>query len=321
MLRTVFVATLVVGIAAGLSSADVFSVDPSSGLRASSLYGFSSGEYPVTPSLHVPGSVFPLRLTDDLDAVSNGLDAVSQHDVLFFSVGRTSQGLSGSAVAAQALLNQQASDIFMTCMSDGDTPCPPTGYNALHINQKQMALSPLIDNTTANSSAQANLNAYSRDDFDSNGDTYPDVPVYFSLAAGSPSLSSPYGATAADILTYSPYTGTTTTAFNFTQLGLQSSDDLDALAMYAYTTPKCKPAAYFSLAPNSPTLIAGGYSAADIFYTTFNGTFARVYTAAQLGLLETDNVDALESNTAPEPTTLLLLSLAGIGTTIMRRRK
>jgi hypothetical protein len=321
MLRTVFLSTLVVAAMSCLVSADVFSVDYESTLNASSLYGFSNGNPPITPSVHVPGAVFPLLLGDDLDAVSNGFDAVTKHDALFFSVDRTSQGLPGSAVAAQALLYQQASDIFVTSTSNQRTYTTPQGQNALHMNQDNLALQPLIDETIPNTGAQENLDAYSRDDLDLNGDRYPDIQVFFSLAAGSPSLSSPYGATAADILAYNPYSGMTGIAFTSTQLGLQATDDLDALAMYAVTTLTCKPAAYFSLAPNSPTLIAGGYSPADIFYTTFDGTFARVYTAAQLGLLETDNVDALETNaySVPEPTTIAMLSLIGIGSTMLRR--
>jgi len=57
----------------------------------------------------------------------------------------------------------------------------------------------------------------------------------------------------------------------------------------------------FSLAPNSPTLIATGKSAADIFYSTFNGTYSVFAPASALGLLSIDNVDAADIAPAPDP--------------------
>jgi len=52
--------------------------------------------------------------------------------------------------------------------------------------------------------------------------------------------------------------------------------------------------ALFSLAPGSPSLIAGGYSPADVFITAFGGSFSLYASAGSLGLLPTDNIDALE---------------------------
>jgi hypothetical protein len=88
------------------------------------------------------------------------------------------------------------------------------------------------------------------------------------------------------------------------QLGLLEDDDIDALALDVNFNNDGVVEALFSLAPNSPSLIAGGFSAADVFYTKFDGTFQLagpaninfpfVLTANNLGLLDNDNLDAFD---------------------------
>jgi hypothetical protein len=89
--------------------------------------------------------------------------------------------------------------------------------------------------------------------------------------------------------------------------------------------------ALFSLAPGSPTLTTFGYSPADVFYTDFQTVFAaddlmdykyKVFaTAAQLGLLPGDNLDALDIFLAvPEPSALAMLLLTA-GCLASTRRK
>ena len=74
--------------------------------------------------------------------------------------------------------------------------------------------------------------------------------------------------------------------------------------------------ALFSLAPGSASLLQtpNNLSAADIFFTDFNGSFTTYLTAADIGLLHDDNVDAL-----PEPATLTLLAVGGLA--MLRRRR
>ena len=52
--------------------------------------------------------------------------------------------------------------------------------------------------------------------------------------------------------------------------------------------------ALFSLAPGSPSLGGGLFSPADIFVTIFAGTNTLFLPAAAIGMLPTDNVDALD---------------------------
>jgi hypothetical protein len=78
--------------------------------------------------------------------------------------------------------------------------------------------------------------------------------------------------------------------------------------------------ALFSLAPGSPTLGALGASPADVFITTFNNVSVVHYPAGSLGLLPTDNVDALEVQ-IPEPICLALLLAGAAGMVIRRQRR
>lgn len=94
-------------------------------------------------------------------------------------------------------------------------------------------------------------------------------------------------------------------------MGLQAGDVIDALAI-SDILPGSVPQqpngilnvsqdeVLFSLAPGSPSLSAaacgvlGGCSPADIFYSSFNGSFVRRYSAAVMGLQASDNLDALD---------------------------
>jgi hypothetical protein len=74
--------------------------------------------------------------------------------------------------------------------------------------------------------------------------------------------------------------------------------------------------ALFSLAPGSPSLgimdpfLGRPLSGADVFVTDFDGTFALYATAESMGLSFADNVDGLDVQATPEPSSLLLALLA-----------
>jgi hypothetical protein len=115
--------------------------------------------------------------------------------------------------------------------------------------------------------------------------------VYFSLQGS------------ADILIWTPGVGIGNYRTS-AQLGLGNNDDIDALALDVNFNNDGVVEALFSLAPGSPSLIAGGFSAADVFYTKFDGTFQLAgpaninfsfeLTASNLGLLDDDNLDAFD---------------------------
>lgn len=87
-------------------------------------------------------------------------------------------------------------------------------------------------------------------------------------------------------------------------IGLGAGDGIDALALDVAITGDGKVEALFSLAPGSPSLLALGGSAADIYYTDFDGSFeiagpgnidfAFALNYANLGLLFSDDVDGID---------------------------
>ena len=281
-LRVTLVAAVVCGWAAMPAPADIFSVDR-----------FSVSADPA--DLLVPGpfvhvwrvnlGLNPAPFVDDVDALSQGLDAVTfEHcgDIIHFSVDRWS-----------SLGPMAPSDTYVT-VNQG-VMWVPVGFHALDVPAVQFGLLPREDN----------LDAYSMEEFDYDQDRSQDVPVFFSLDAASPSLG---GLSPADILV-SQVPGIFSVFQPFQNMGLLADDDLDALALN--TGVAGLPRAYFSLAPGSPSLALSGASAADVFYTAFGGGSVVAYPAGWLGLLPDDNVDALETNAwVPEPSALLLLMAA-----------
>ena len=226
---------------------------------------------------------------DDIDALSFGADTIPNANPIAFSVAPGSQGVAGSAVAAQAACSppEPQADEFTsgrngtnTLVLDGDgqgSGCP--GGFGLGLTER-----PVSDNLDA-------LDGHPPDFVDTNGDGQLDLPVYFGLAPNSPSLTA-LGATSADILWtigFSPgvYASAAT-------LGLQPTDVIDGLCL----VDRGQTAVYdpgldsilFSLKAGSPTLTAIGASAADVLVP---GPSVR-YRAAELGLLSSDDLDAMK---------------------------
>ena len=114
---------------------------------------------------------------------------------------------------------------------------------------------------------------------DTNGDGYPERPVFFTLVAG-PTLSL-IGATMADILMKDPYSPPLWPPMIYTpasHLGLNGNgpnpDVIDGLMLYdngdrtllGVPTFGCGDWAWLSLAPNSPTLLPLGATPADVLF-------------------------------------------------------
>ncbi|MCH8994957.1 MAG: hypothetical protein IH959_08345 [Chloroflexi bacterium] len=236
---------------------------------------------------------------DDLDALSWGADFTPAIDMLLaFSVAPGSDGLPGSAVAAQAACTpaQPQADEFSTTIDgtniivfDGDglnSDCPgglPIGL----IEQ------PESDDLNA-------LTNLSPSVVDTNGDGVPDQGVYFSLAAGSPSLTE-LALSAADILRTNG--GAAPTVFaGAAALGLAAGDDVDAFCLsdrdvVGVFAPETD-TVYFSLAAGSPALVTLGASPADILGP---GPVV-IFAAAELGLQDGDDLNALKCFVEAPPT-------------------
>jgi hypothetical protein len=82
------------------------------------------------------------------------------------------------------------------------------------------------------------------------------------------------------------------------QLGLTPNDSIDALVVWDFPpTGVCNPGvdiALFSLDPSSQQVLAGVVGPGDILMTTFNNVFFVYAPAPMIGLLPTDNVDAMD---------------------------
>ncbi|MBI4570386.1 MAG: hypothetical protein HY723_00415, partial [Chloroflexi bacterium] len=129
---------------------------------------------------------------------------------------------------------------------------------------------------------------------DGNNDGIPERPVFFSLAPGSPSLTT-IGAGPADVL-YAQNGALPAVYASAASLGLQAGDDIDALCLsddgigFSFTPGTDQ--MWFSLAAGSPTLASIGASAADVLQPGPTVTVA--VPAAQLGLQNSDDLDALK---------------------------
>lgn len=154
--------------------------------------------------------------------------------------------------------------------------------------------------------------------------TFPGI--YFSItpadAAGHP-IYAGTGSTGADIFFSPPIVGYSVAPAVYAtgaMLGLAAIDDIDALAIIEDGSGGPSPAdvIFFSLAPGSPTLAGLGASPADILVSSIGGVPAVAFGAGVIGLLPTDDVDALDLAVVPEPATLAMMCLAG--TCLIRRR-
>ena len=228
---------------------------------------------------------------DDLDALSFGNDTIPDDNPIAFSVAPGSQGVEGSAVGAQAACSpaEQQADEFTSSRNgtnsqvlDGDgqgNECPATfGLGLIE--------RPNSDNLDA-------LDGHRPEYVDEDSDGHLDRALFFSLAAGSPSLN-PVGFSPADIL-WTLGIGTPGLYASASQLGLQAADDIDGLCLVDRGNEQARydpniDSVLFSLKAGSPTLAAIRASAADVLAP---GPMIR-YHAAELGLRSSDDLDAMK---------------------------
>ena len=288
------------------------------------------------PGLHLPHEELGLSGDDELDAMSAGRDSITLADAIYYSVDRTSPGIPGTSVFHQSDRDQQAGDIYVTVdglpISAQGAISTPAGDNTWLLDEA--GDDPLVPGLGLGSGNDEDVDAYSRGAFDFLRESPGhEVTVYFSLADGAPSLAAA-GASPSDILASAPDAVKGSGSFFVLKdgeldIGLQNGDDIDGLALLILGDVH---RAYFSLSKPSPSLdgpdgqpgTADDLSAADVFYTEFDGSYQRAYDALSLGLRLTDNVDALASSAVspiPEPASVVTLGALSCALWARRSRR
>jgi hypothetical protein len=282
------------------------------------------------PILHVfcgsfgVGPLWAPGLGNNVDGISNNEIPAQQH-VVYFSADDQSIGLPGTHYDHQAVRQQAAGDRFVTngftswnvpsvlfgglgpAMVNGPVfPGPP---NLLSANQTRYNEIPTIPPTQFNTyvppvgtTVMDDMDALEVTPLDLNGDQGQDMPLYFTLDAASPDLTTIHaGATGGTILAAPPYAPpfvVSSVYAPFNLLGLSPMDEIDALAVWDLNSDlQAAPGvdyALFSLAPGSPTLAQMGWSPADVLATGFMGNSLLYLPAAALGMLPSDNIDGLD---------------------------
>ncbi|VGO21830.1 PEP-CTERM sorting domain-containing protein [Pontiella sulfatireligans] len=267
---------------------------------------------PVPASIFLQGSV----LGYEVDAISG-----NQHygEEWVFSVDITSVGLPGTAVNLEAAGGDQPADIYVGGFGlnnltwDGNgLPNPLTGGTLGLLEPGSVPGGDDIDGLEVHG-------------FADNAVTQPlgQGAIYYSLSQASAGGIGFDGATLFmssavnnyDVAPFMPYA-------TAGMLGLLAGgqDDIDAAVVYDNDLDGMWSAGDvvdFSLTPGSATLAGMGASAADVLRTGFGSGPVVFVSAGALGLLTTDNLDALDM--IPEPSTIALIGISALGLLIRKR--
>ncbi len=254
----------------GTGRADTFSVLNDASLFDSPLDGTNSvALYPAD---------LGLSSSAELNALSFGYDSTNPYDV-YFSVDAASQGVAGTDVKTRALTNRQMGSVF------DSNPGQLAGVNFTDVWGVDYGL-------TEVSGGSNNDNV---DALDLDAAPYTpgvDGDVYFSDGSGNIYLNN-----------------LSTLYLSNAQLGL-GGEVIDALAVDPGQ------GILFSIAASN-----GTYSAADLIFSDGTGTNSLAVSAADLGLLSTDNLNALSTTAmVPEPSSLVFLATGLLGLFGLRRR-
>jgi len=285
--------------------------DPTFGLAAGGSLDPATGYVlPKPPAIALARAGLGLQSGDDLDALSYGSDAIDTpgFTTLAFSVDSLSAGAPGTGVAQEAATGEQEGGEYVSFVNSTNQTLVPA--DALVPVAASDDLDALVDESGGR--------------IDPDDDMVPDLPVFLSLAPGSPTLTA-NGWSPADVLVSQG--GGVARFAEASALGLQAGDDVDAFCLMKAGLPDTTlrpgtsgtgdnpappsppppgPQAFdtmlFSLAPDSPTLADQGHAPGDVFVTDFGpsrpglaGLPLSVYAeASELGLLAADDLDALK---------------------------
>ncbi len=284
--------------------------------------GILTEGFPGAPVLGISATALGLVPGDDIDALSFGDDtAIAGLHALLFSVEGHTCGLSWSGTAIECTYDTPpgtpsaaCADVFLQIPGSNNVLAPPgLGYEAGTGTGDE-----------ANAGWASDCNSGMDDDLDAFDFTDPAAAagVYFSLKAGSPSVSPPSSFTPGDIL-YSDLSGSPPVLASLAGAGSATDDnlgitglDLDALNVVGTVGPVASGGGVIaagvvgdslagSYAPASTHLVQYSVASAppppppitgsEVLVRILAGAITFHTAAAGLGLLPGENVDALEA--------------------------
>lgn len=226
-----------------------------------------------------------------------------------FSVAPGSVGSAGTAVFAQSAFGDEPADIYSSGLG---------GFNVHTADGNGAPPGPALPLGVIEPGSNVN-------GWDATPPFGPASGIFYSVTTAD-TLAHPLfaGASGADIFFAPPVPGYSVTPAIFATaggLGLLPGDDIDALAIIedGSFSPSPGDDIFFSLTPGSPTLGVLGVGPGDILLTKIGGAPALAFPAAALGLLPSDDVDALDLVVVPEPSAIALWVVPAA--MILRRRR
>ena len=277
---------------------------------------------------------------------TNGANSPNLLPVLYYSVSADSLGLSGTEINHQAVRHQQGADRFTSGVSKSPWSALTTGsadanFGRLSINQTYYNAIPSLDPFSMNNGAQDDADGLEVTEFKfANPNAQRSFPIFFNFDVNSPSMLPDNNVNhetwvSSDVLVTPVGSQAPQVFASGSTMGLSSLDIIDGLAVYDVDNDGVvdpgSDVALFSLRKGSPSLGVAGRGG-DIFVTDFQGSSELYVSYSDLGLLATDELDALDVDfrdgtpmayglvvtAIPEPTTLL--AFAGLSLMALRRR-
>jgi len=249
------------------------------------------GPFGGPPILALDGSFVGLPDTWAFDDVAHSMGA--RADIFYFSTNRKSQGLVNTDVRGQANFGQHEGDVFTSSRD---------GTNTLVVNQADWGMLPAINSDVFWEDAGDNIVSL---DLKPEGTGLPTIggaDIVYNLDSNNT-----MGVSGADIL--APGVGV---IVGYAALGLLFDDEIDAMHVDNGDI-------YFSLKRDSISALLNGFSGADVFLSGADGAFSLWATAAQLGLQDVDEIDAIAFTSVPAPASLALLGIGGLAAARRRR--
>lgn len=267
--------------------------------------GFAAGDKMLSFSYGEDGTLRPHLPPDNCTSLPGAL---------YFSVGRNSTGATCTAVYQNSTgvlvqVTEAAADVYSSKVNAFGSYRghggihPPALTNVTAVDNVQLGLAPMNVNQITDNVTGLDLDRRSNSYYMYT--TTSAMRIYATF--DGPSFTNSNANIYTVDLSFNTLDPSNLELFATPQnMGLQQADVIDAMSLSDVTPTQLCPAqangtrdanldeVLFSLAPGSPTLTNNGYSAADVFYSDFDGSFSLFASHSVLGLLSSDDIDAVD---------------------------